>query len=126
MNQYNFKTVAQVTEAIKICRKTSAGRAMIPIPLKVAIIKFQRTKWKQSVAKFCDRINVQQSGYYGWIKHYDNGRFDPSATYSVSITAKAASTNILKTLQGQLAQTQKQIELVKKCEANGLKVILAA
>ena len=122
----NFRTTKQIREAFNTCRKEGGKMPAFPIALKVAAVKHGRTKWLGTSKAYAKSIGVAYNNLYLWGKHLDEGMYVEGATFSVSRSALASTTQIVKDLTAKVVMAQKQLDLAMECEKNGLTVSIAA
>ena len=129
MTNYKFNTIAEVSLAIKSARAvtTAHGRNCYPIALKKAIIEYHNDKYTGFKVTFCNTLGLSSNMFYKWEQQHKAGLYDGLvAAVAVSSKAKSINESILRKLDVEIKQLQAQIDLIRQCEALGLKVDLGA
>jgi len=119
-----FNNINEINSAIAtIERHHTSNRRIFTVMFKKAVIDMLKKTGVSGyqASKECDLTATMLSK---WLKQYDQGLYTLDGALTVSKQAKTINSQILNRLNTDIKQIQQQIDLIKQCEAAGLKVEL--
>lgn len=118
-----FKNIKELMAAQRqnVLASKDSSRIHYPILFKRAVIEFsQRTN--TSTSEIAKTMDTNPQNLQRWQDQYNGGLYTLEGSYSVSKKSLSVNTKILKKLNQDLKDITTKIELIKQCEAIGLKI----
>lgn len=118
----NLNDAIKATNTIKRDFKKSDRKIIhFPVLFKRALMEFAEAS-KIDKKEISNTLEINLQNILRWEEQYTQGLYKLDGAYCVSKTSKSLNRTILETLQQQLIEVTNKIELIKQCEALGLKV----